>query len=89
MNTENFDKQAKAHLAFYHSFMGGTKIVVALVIVTLVAMAVTLLYQKPKKFERLHHLAGADFNTVRIQKKAGDPRLFACNNTTAKSEIIR
>jgi len=30
-------------LAFYHSFMGGTKIVVALVIVTLVAMAVTLL----------------------------------------------
>ena len=43
MNTENFDKQAKAHLAFYHSFMGGTKIVVALVIVSLVAMAVTLL----------------------------------------------
>jgi len=43
MDTSNFDKQDKAHLAFYNSFMTGTKIVIVLVVLTLVLMAATLL----------------------------------------------
>jgi hypothetical protein len=43
MNTDDFDKQAHAHLSFYHNFMNASKIVVVLVILTLVIMAATLL----------------------------------------------
>ena len=43
MDTSNLDKQAKAHLAFYHNFMTASKIVTGLVILTLVIMAATLL----------------------------------------------
>lgn len=43
MDTSNFDKQAQAHLNIYNSFMTGAKIVGALVILTLVIMAITLL----------------------------------------------
>ena len=43
MDTSNLDKQAKAHLAFYHNFMITSKIVTGLIILTLVIMAVTLL----------------------------------------------
>ena len=43
MNTEDFDKQAHAHLSFYHNFMNASKIVVVLVILTLIVMAATLL----------------------------------------------
>jgi len=43
MDTSEFDQQAHSHLNTYHSFMNGAKIVGALVIVTLVIMAVTLL----------------------------------------------
>ena len=43
MDTSEFDHQAHSHLNTYHSFMNGAKIVGALVIVTLVIMAVTLL----------------------------------------------
>jgi hypothetical protein len=43
MDTNDFDKQAHAHLNFYHGFMNGSKIVVVLVILTLVIMAATLL----------------------------------------------
>ena len=43
MDTSNLDKQAKAHLAFYHNFMTASKIVTGLVILTLLIMAVTLL----------------------------------------------
>lgn len=43
MDTSEFDQQAHSHLNTYHSFMNGAKIVGALVIVTLVVMAVTLL----------------------------------------------
>jgi len=43
MDTNNFDKQAHQHLAIYHSFMTGSKIVGGLVIVTLSVMAATLL----------------------------------------------
>ena len=43
MDTSNLDKQAKAHLAFYHNFMTASKIIAGLVILTLVIMAATLL----------------------------------------------
>ena len=43
MDTSEFDQQAHSHLNTYHSFMNGAKIVGALVIGTLVVMAVTLL----------------------------------------------
>ena len=43
MDTSGFDKQAKAHLTFYHNFMTFSKIVGGLVILTLVVMAATLL----------------------------------------------
>lgn len=43
MDTSDFDKQAHAHLNFYHSFMNGTKIVIVLVVLTLIIMAATLL----------------------------------------------
>ncbi|MGC6454078.1 MAG: aa3-type cytochrome c oxidase subunit IV [Candidatus Puniceispirillaceae bacterium] len=43
MDTSNFDKQAHAHLNTYSNFMTGAKIVGALVILTLVVMAATLL----------------------------------------------
>jgi hypothetical protein len=43
MDTSNLDKQAKAHLAFYHNFMTASKIVTGLVILTLIIMAATLL----------------------------------------------
>ena len=43
MDTSEFDQQAHTHLNTYHSFMNGAKIVGALVILTLVIMAVTLL----------------------------------------------
>ena len=43
MDTSDFDKQAKTHLAVYNGFMTASKIVIGLVIVVLVAMAATLL----------------------------------------------
>lgn len=43
MDTSDFDKQAHSHLSFYNGFMNGSKIVIALVIATLVVMAITLL----------------------------------------------
>lgn len=43
MDTSEFDQQAHTHLNTYHSFMNGAKIVGALVILTLVIMAATLL----------------------------------------------
>ncbi len=43
MNTDDFDKHAKANLAFYHDFMNFSKYVTAAVIVTLVLMAIFLL----------------------------------------------
>ncbi len=43
MNIDGFDKQAKAHLAIYNNFMNASKVVIALIIVTLVVMAATLL----------------------------------------------
>lgn len=43
MDTSEFDQQAHSHLNTYHSFMNGAKIVGALVILTLVIMAATLL----------------------------------------------
>jgi hypothetical protein len=43
MDTSDFDKQAKTHLAVYDGFMTASKIVIGLVIVVLVAMAATLL----------------------------------------------
>ncbi|MDA7792390.1 hypothetical protein N8979_01095 [bacterium] len=43
MDTNNFDKHDKSQLAIYNSFMTGSKITVAFVILTLVVMAVTLL----------------------------------------------
>ena len=43
MDTSEFDKQAHSHLNTYHSFMSGAKIVGALVVLTLVIMAATLL----------------------------------------------
>lgn len=43
MNTENFDKHAKANLAFYEGFMNFSKIVTVLIGLTLVAMAIFLL----------------------------------------------
>ena len=43
MDTSGFDKQAHAHLNTYHAFMNGAKIVGALVGLTLIIMAVTLL----------------------------------------------
>ena len=43
MDTSGFDKQAHSHLSFYHGFMNGVKIVVVLVVLTLIAMAITLL----------------------------------------------
>lgn len=43
MNTENFDKHAKANLAIYENVMNFSKIVTAAVIVTLIAMAIFLL----------------------------------------------
>lgn len=43
MDTSNLDKQAKAHLAFYHNFMTASKIIAGLLILTLVIMAATLL----------------------------------------------
>ena len=44
MDTSSFDKQAQSHLSFYHGFMNGVKIVVVLIILTLVGMAITLLW---------------------------------------------
>ena len=43
MNTDNFDKHAKANLAFYKDFMNFSVYVGAAVIVTLVLMAIFLL----------------------------------------------
>ena len=43
MNTDNFDKHAKANLAIYENVMNFSKIVTAAVIVTLVLMAIFLL----------------------------------------------
>ena len=43
MDTSDFDKQAKSHLAIYNGFMTASKIVIGLVIVVLMAMAATLL----------------------------------------------
>ena len=43
MDTSEFDQQAHTHLNNYHAFMNGAKIVGALVIATLIVMAVTLL----------------------------------------------
>lgn len=43
MNTNNFDKHAKANLAFYKGFMNFSAIVGAAVIATLVLMAIFLL----------------------------------------------
>ena len=43
MDTSNFDQQAHSHLNTYHAFMNGARIVDALVVVTLIVMAVTLL----------------------------------------------
>jgi hypothetical protein len=43
MDTKNLDKQAKAHLAFYHNFMTVSKIVAGLIMLTLIIMAATLL----------------------------------------------
>jgi len=43
MNTDNFDKHAKANLAFYEGFMNFSKIVMAAIAVTLIAMAIFLL----------------------------------------------
>ena len=43
MNTDNFDKHAKANLAIYEGVMNFSKIVTAAVIVTLVLMAIFLL----------------------------------------------
>ena len=43
MDTSEFDQQADTRLNTYHSFMSGAKIVGALVILTLVIMAATLL----------------------------------------------
>ena len=43
MDTSDFDKQAHQHLSIYHNVMNGTKIVIALIILTLVVMAATLL----------------------------------------------
>ena len=43
MDTSEFDQQAHTHLNNYHAFMNGVKIVGALVALTLIVMAVTLL----------------------------------------------
>ena len=43
MNTDNFDKHAKANLAIYENVMNFSKIVTVAVIVTLVLMAIFLL----------------------------------------------
>jgi len=43
MNTDDFDKQAHAHLSFYHNFMNASKIIIVLIILTLGIMAATLL----------------------------------------------
>ena len=43
MNTDKFDKHAKANLAIYENVMNFSKIVTAAVIVTLVLMALFLL----------------------------------------------
>ncbi len=39
MNTDNFDKQAKAHLAFYEGFLNFTKYVIIAIVITLALMA--------------------------------------------------
>lgn len=43
MNTDGFDKHAKANLAFYESFMNFSKIVIVAIAITLAAMAYFLL----------------------------------------------
>ena len=43
MKTDNFDKHAKANLAFYHNFMEASKYVAAGVAVILVLIAIFLL----------------------------------------------
>ena len=43
MNTDNFDKHAKANLAFYESFLNFSKIVIIAITITLAAMAYFLL----------------------------------------------
>ena len=43
MDTSKFDNQAQAHLGFYRNVLTGTKIVIALITLTLIIMAMTLL----------------------------------------------
>ena len=43
MDTSEFDQQAHTHLNTYHAFMNGAKIVGAVVVLTLIIMAATLL----------------------------------------------
>lgn len=43
MNTENFDKQAQSHLAFYENFLTFAKYCVVAIVIVLVGMAVFLL----------------------------------------------
>ena len=43
MNTDGFDKHAKANLAFYEGFMNFSKIVIVAIAITLAAMAYFLL----------------------------------------------
>ena len=43
MDTSEFAQQAHTHLNTYHAFMNGAKIVGAVVVLTLIIMAVTLL----------------------------------------------
>jgi len=43
MNTDNFDKHAKANLAFYENFLNFSKILIVAIAITLSAMAYFLL----------------------------------------------
>ena len=43
MDTKSLDKQGKEHFQFYSNFMFATKISIAVIVVTLVIMAATLL----------------------------------------------
>ena len=47
MNTDGFDKHAKANLAFYEGFMNFSKIVIVAIAITLAAMAYFLLQRLP------------------------------------------
>ena len=43
MDTKSLDKQGKEHFRFYNNFMFATKISIAVIVATLIIMAVTLI----------------------------------------------